>query len=204
MTRDEPQTTPTRVLVVGLSLAGVAAGITMLFMGMRGVMEIGGSCASGNPPYEIANPCPEGVALLTIGGIWLGIIAAGVYAWKTLGRAIPSFLGFFWPALFLSLGSNFLEYAFDPPFGGAPVWGWLIPGVMFWIMGGVPLWFVIKGRNGTATVLPPPPGMKTLTRIVTPKADLLTRMQHLDAAYQSGALDLASYEAAKHRLEAER
>lgn len=205
MNQDESRPSLTQVAIIWASLAGVAAGMTMLFMGMRAVMEIGGACASGNPPYEIAHPCPEGVAVLTFGGVWLGIIAAGVYAWKSLGHRIPTFLGFFWPALFISLGWNFLEFAFDPPFGEGVVWGWLIPGVMFMIMGGVPLWVVLKfwGRNGTRPAAAPP-GMKTLTRVITLKTDVLTRLQHLDAAYQSGALDTAAYEAAKRKVEEDR
>ena len=38
-----------------------AACLTVLFLCMRSVMDIGGSCASGGP-YEIANPCPAGFA----------------------------------------------------------------------------------------------------------------------------------------------
>ena len=48
---------PTRVVVrklvftaIGIFL--VAVGLTVLFLGMRSVMEIGGYCASGGP-YEI-------------------------------------------------------------------------------------------------------------------------------------------------------
>ena len=42
-----------------VSLAGVAAGLTALFLGMRRVMEIGGFCAEGGP-FVIQHPCPEG------------------------------------------------------------------------------------------------------------------------------------------------
>ena len=38
----------------------------------------------------------------------------------------PSFTSLLWPALFLSLGWNFLDYAFSSPLsGGDVVWGWL-------------------------------------------------------------------------------
>lgn len=55
-----------------------------------------------------------------------------------------------WPALFLSLAWNFLEYALQPPEGEGIVWGWLIPGVLFVLMGGVP-WLA-----GTVTPWPRP------------------------------------------------
>jgi hypothetical protein len=36
--------------------------------------------------------------------------------------------------LFLALGWNFIEFGLDPPGGEGTVWGWLIPGVLFWVM----------------------------------------------------------------------
>lgn len=48
-----------------------------------------------------------------------------------------------WPALFLSLGWNFLEFGLDPPGGGGPEWGWLICAIVFGLMGGVPLLLVL-------------------------------------------------------------
>ena len=105
-------------------LAGIVVGttsITLLFLGMRAVMDVGGACADGGP-YVSAQPCPPGVPLAMIGGMFGLFAAAG------------------WPALFLSLGFNFLDYAFHPPDTAAtPVWGWLVPGVVFWLMGGGPL-----------------------------------------------------------------
>ena len=48
-----------------------------------------------------------------------------------------------WPGLFLSLGWNFLEFAFAPP-GGGFAWGWLVCGVVFVLMGGLPLLLAFK------------------------------------------------------------
>jgi hypothetical protein len=45
---------------------------------------------------------------------------------------------FAWSALFLSLGWNFFEYGFDAPGGGTSA-GWIVCGVVFAVMGGVPL-----------------------------------------------------------------
>ena len=47
-----------------------------------------------------------------------------------------------WPGLFLSLGWNFLEFAFLPQ--GGLAWGWLICGVVFVLMGGLPLLLAFK------------------------------------------------------------
>jgi hypothetical protein len=58
------------------------------------------------------------------------------------------FLG--WPALFLSLGWNFLEYGMKAPDGGLE-WGFLVPGIMFVVMGGGPLVGVLLALRGAAS-----------------------------------------------------
>jgi hypothetical protein len=125
-----------------ISLAGLTCGLTILFLGMRAVMDIGGYCAEGGP-FEIRQTCPDGVPGLFLGGLWGGIIFCGIYVWQTIKHEVPSFLALVWPALFLSLGWNFWEYGLNPP---APpgeeagiVWSWIICGVVFFLMGGLPL-----------------------------------------------------------------
>jgi hypothetical protein len=125
-------------------LAGIALGtasITLLFLGMRAVMDVGGACADGGP-YASAQPCPDGVPLAMLGGM-VGLFgSAGLTVWfgSRIGTGAASIVALGWPLLFLSLGFNFLDYAFHPPdTASTPVWGWLIPGVLFWLMGGAPL-----------------------------------------------------------------
>jgi len=43
-----------------VGVAGLGLWLTILWLSMRAVMEIGGACASGGP-YEIAVPCPDAV-----------------------------------------------------------------------------------------------------------------------------------------------
>jgi len=198
------------------SLFLVAAGITSLFLGMRSVMDIGGACASGGP-FVPVQPCPEGVPMLMIGGIWIGMMAAFAYGWSSLGAGIPSFVGLFWPALFMSLGWNFLQYAFDPPFGEGVVYGWLIPGIIFELMGVVPLWLMFKtvGLTPSSTrvrsMLAPPgaKAMATAMRAVvdarkagtpTAKPDMVSELERLTALRDSGALSDEEFEKAKRRL----
>jgi hypothetical protein len=125
-------------------LVGIVLGtmsITLLFLGMRAVMDVGGACAEGGP-YRSAQPCPEGVPLAMIGGMFGLFGAAGLIVWfgSQLGKGAVAIVALGWPALFLSLGLNFMDYAFHPPdTESTPVWGWLIPGVLFWLIGGAPL-----------------------------------------------------------------
>jgi hypothetical protein len=131
-------------------LLGVILGtvsLTLVFLGMRAVMEVGGACADGGP-YVSAQPCPDGAPLAMTGGVIGLFAAAGLIVWFG-GRLGPGyvalvFLG--WPALFMSLGVNFLQYGLDPPFDEpGPEWGFLIPGVMFEAMGIVPLLIGLAG-----------------------------------------------------------
>ena len=120
-----------------VGMAGFAACLTVVSRSMRAVMDIGGYCAEGGP-YEIARPCPDGVPALMIGGIWGGVLFLGVYAYGRRGTGTMSRLLFAWTALFAALGWNFLEYGIDPPDQPGIVWGWLIPGILFELMSGLP------------------------------------------------------------------
>ena len=141
---------PTRVVVrkliftaVGVFL--VAVGLTVLFLGMRSVMDIGGYCASGGP-YEIRHECPNNAWMIPV-SIFVGLAGVGFLLAGTF-RSGPKLVALAWPALFLALGWNFLEYAFDPPPPDTGlVWGWLICGVVFVAMGGLPLLFVLMNAK---------------------------------------------------------
>ncbi len=131
-----------RMMLSHVVFAHAALGMTMLWSGMRLVLGVGGACAQGGA-YEIATPCPDGVVAMVPLGILGSIVALGIYLIVTPGpRGVVALA---WPALFVSLGYNFLEFAFDPPAPAhAPVWGWLIPGVVFVVMGLGPLMLFVS------------------------------------------------------------
>jgi hypothetical protein len=198
-----------------VGLAGATAGLTLLFLGMRSVMEIGGACAEGGPFVPI-RPCPTGVPLVMFGGIWGGLVLAGLYAWQAFRLGVPNFVALLWPALFLSLGWNFLEFGLDPP-GGGLAWGWLVCAVVFGLMGGIPLvfagpWVVRRfTRSEPArpwrSKMPTPASVRAMVSSLpkvrvaaTESADLVSGLERLDALHRSGALDDAEYEAAKDKL----
>ena len=99
---------------------------------MRAVMDLGGllrvrravrrSPSSARTPSSPRRRCRSSAASCRVGlMLWGGAALGG--AWVGL-----VFLA--WPALFLSLGWNFLEYGFFPPEGGW-VWSWIFCGVLF-------------------------------------------------------------------------
>ncbi|HET7181823.1 MAG TPA: SHOCT domain-containing protein [Candidatus Limnocylindrales bacterium] len=135
-----------------IGMGGLAFTITILWLSMRAVMGIGGACASGGP-YVPAVECPDAVELLTPLSIFGLFIFGGLAAWggANLGGRWIGLIALGWPALFLSLGWNFLEFGFAPPSGsdGDLVWSWIFCGVVFVLMGGIPL---IVGLRGAAMV----------------------------------------------------
>lgn len=147
-----------KVVWTFVGLVGATVALCVLFLSMRAVMDIGGVCASGNTPYTPRVPCPSGVPGLLVGSIFLGLIAIGIYAVNTFSLNLVLLA---WPALFLSLGFNFWDYGISPPedFGDGPVWGWIICGIVFVLMGGVPLvlWIgaVLRGRESRISSLDP-------------------------------------------------
>jgi len=197
---------------------------------MRAVLDIGGACASGGP-FVPVQPCPEGVAIVMPLGM-LGLFAfggLGFWAGARIGGAWAALPLLAWPALFLSLGWNFLQFGLAPPADlepdGGPVWGWLIPGVIFVLMGAVPLWFAWTARSairseGSPAVarrfgMPQFPGPEA-SRQPAPSLgwdpshrpggaqaasdDVVDRLERLAALRRSGDLSDAEFEAAKTRL----
>ena len=109
-----------------------------------------GSCASGNTPYAINNPCPEGTGthiLLMMGGIFGGLIGAGLFAfrgaspWGSGRSRMGGMFGwgsFAWGLFFAGTGAVSLIASFsnetikDSPGGHL---GLLIVGITFLVMG---------------------------------------------------------------------
>jgi hypothetical protein len=136
-----------RVIAFLAGIAALAFCIALLWLGMRAVMDIGGFCASGGP-YQIAVECPDSVVLSTPLSIMGGFLAAGLILWggAGLGGSWAGLVLLAWPALFLSLGWNFLQYGFFAPDGGW-IWSWIFCGVLFVLMGAIPLVVIGAGRG---------------------------------------------------------
>jgi len=208
-----------RIVVMFLGLVIVTTGLTLVFLSMRAVMDIGGSCASGGP-YVVAQPCPEGVAALMPLGIIGGLFGLLMYALASAKLPGPRLTLLAWSALFLSLGWNFWEYGLNPPDGSdGLVWGWIICGVLFVIMGGLPLlglfnksiakqmlWADAPGEAVPAVIKPAVVSTSrhaTLPHPAEPESQpdsLPAALERLAALHQSGALTDEEYRAAKQRI----
>jgi hypothetical protein len=131
------------IMLAMLSAAGIAAGTTILYSGMRVIMRTEGGFVAAGGPYEIAHPAPDWVWLIPLAVMTtIMLVMFNVFtAWR--GQGI-NLVAVWWSALFIALGWNFLDFGISSPFGGGIEWGWLIPGVLFWVMGLAPL--VLLGR----------------------------------------------------------
>jgi len=216
-------------IVLLISFGGIVAALTILFRAMRSVMAIGGTCASGGP-YQIAVSCPDGVPVLLNGAIWGGVILLFVALVATSRTGAPNIIWLLWPALFISLGYNFIDFGMNPPDGSGTESGWISCGVVFLIMGGGPLLFMIPlirdGRKNrkrgaelaeralTATTrlrnaMTPPnvnvtavPFRPETPRVAPqgPPPTIVADLERLAALHHAGALSASEYDAAKRML----
>jgi hypothetical protein len=171
------------VLKAALGLGGMAMCLTLMFLGMRAVMDIGGACADGGP-YVSAHPCPDG----TSAALMLGMLGLFLFGWISMvyGGRLGGIWGsvplLAWTGLFGSLGWNFLDYGlFNPPLeADGIIWGWVICGATFEVMAFAPLLLLlIPGVRGTQRGGARPPvmirprpmgraGLPQATRLVPP------------------------------------
>lgn len=150
-----------------LGLAMFLGGIVLFNVKLVSLLETG-TCASGNTPYEISQPCPAGTGtdiLLLIAGIFAGLIGAAIFAfrgdppWNRDGRGGRfggfSFGIFAWGLFFTATGATSLiasltNQAIQDSSGGKL--GGIIVGVTFLVMG-VPALLIalgglLKGLSG--------------------------------------------------------
>jgi hypothetical protein len=203
----------TKWVLMFVGMAGTVACLSILFLCMRAVMDVGGRCVSGNTGLNLP-PCPDGVAGLMIGSIFLGIGFLGLYAFNAVG---PNLTWLAWPALFISLGWNFLQYGIDPPGPeSGPIWGWLICAVLFIVMGAGPLVIGIAAiRSGRAPGPPVSPkkvraavsartkkrsSTKSETAPSSGPDSVLDELERLAELRRNRDLTDAQYEAAKEQL----
>jgi len=120
---------PFSMIGLFVSISLMAACVTLLYLAMRDVMDLGGMVASGGP-YAIEHPAPGWVWLFPVTTIG-GIILAALYEKFRSYTGGPPVAILAWPALFLSMGYNFFDYGINPPGKGGLVWAWLVCGVLF-------------------------------------------------------------------------
>jgi hypothetical protein len=148
--RKAPRLSPFGLVLAFASTAGLAGCITLLYQGMAFIMETEGGFVAVGGPYEIAHPAPEWVLLIPLS--IMGLFAFGGLSISLDGRGMGMSLVLpGWVALFVALGWNFLRLGLvNPPEGLQGAWGWILSGVVFWIMGLGPAFIAVRGfiRDG--------------------------------------------------------
>lgn len=118
-----------------------------LFQTAGVVIGLGGYCASGGP-YVVETECPEAVVVFAPLGIFGMLAAAGVALIFARGFGV-SLVAWAWPILFVGLGAQFAVGAI----GGVSIVTNIVIGVMFVVMGLVPVWFVISSKAIVPTLV---------------------------------------------------
>jgi hypothetical protein len=133
---------------MAIGWVGFTLAFTVLFLSMRAVLAVGGYCAEGGP-YVIGTHCPGNTAWLTPLSIWIGLacVGAGFYLARGLGASLILLA---WPILFIGLSLNFLQAGF-PADGTVELTGLLL-GVMFLVMGAVPLVLWLRPRGNASAM----------------------------------------------------
>jgi hypothetical protein len=142
-----------------LGLGLFFGGIVLFNVKLVSLLETG-TCASGNTPYQISQPCPAGTGtdiLLLTAGIFAGLMGAGIFAfrgdppWDREGRGgrfgAVSFGVFAWGLFFTATGATSLiasltNQAIQDSSGGKL--GGIIVGATFLVMG-VPALLIALG-----------------------------------------------------------
>jgi hypothetical protein len=131
---------------------GLFLGAVALFnVELTKLLDIG-TCGSGNTPYVIVRPCPEGTgthALLLTGSIFAGLIGAGIYAARGPGPRGGRGLGIgtgltMWAIFFTATGAVSLIHSLTSDVVGPDgKTGGIIVGVTFLLMGVPALLFAV-------------------------------------------------------------
>lgn len=152
---------------------GFLAAVAAAYKGMRQVMVAnGGFCASGGP-YAIAagHHCTSAetdwllfglLGVFVLGGAALAAGSAAGWSAFTVGLAG-------WTVVFGALGFNFISLGFDPPHGASASTGWIVAGVVFWLMalgGAVPMGAEAIGWIRRGGKPEPPPTVFPIVRAI--------------------------------------
>ena len=130
----------------GFALTLAVLGLTWLNRVAASVLSVGGSCGSGGA-YEIATPCPSGAWMAPV-GLFVGLVGLGFYLLRRPAGS-PQLLILAWPALFGSLGVQFLRAATSE--SGA--YGFWLCGIVFLVMAAAPLLLVMGERGARVQLL---------------------------------------------------
>lgn len=192
-----------------LALTAAVVGLTWLNRVAASVMTIGGSCGRDGR-YEMATPCPQGAWMAPV-GILVALGGLGLYLLRRPAGS-PQFLLFAWPALFGSLGVQFLRAAAAE----TSAYGFWLCGVVFLLMAAAPVALVLvddrravvallvgDGRAGPRPAAPRAPSRVVRTVAPAPVAgvdDLAVCLDRLSRLHRLGDLTDAEFAEAKQRV----
>lgn len=107
-----------------VGVAGLASVVTVLYCVMQAVLGSGGVRGTGGS-----------VAYVIVGGLFFSVLAArGAFLLRAPGVVLLS-----WPIASLAVAVNFLRYGVNPPGAASVSTGWIFSGILFALLGLVPI-----------------------------------------------------------------
>ena len=198
------------LLKAGVGLVLFFGAIIVFNLKLIELLEVG-TCASGNTPFEISRPCPEGVGtdmLLLTGSVFAGLIGAAIFAFRgepPWGRRRAS-AGFFglgamaWGIFFTATGATMLYTALNnDTIGEDGELGGMIVGITFLVMGApvllFALWNSIKGLASPRDESPARGRRRNGRRQYA-----IGKIERLQKLRESGAINDAEFEREKTKI----
>jgi hypothetical protein len=194
-------------LIVGLGL--FLGGFVAFEVALANLLEVG-TCASGNTPYAIAQPCPEGTgkyAAMLPAGIIGGLIGAGIYAFRgdrPGGDLFDPPIGFgtiAWALLFCGTGlvCIYMRVFSDVELQAGAKFATIFIAALFIPMGLAPIVFGIWSSwddRDSARRRASNPNLATSGG----SDDSLAKIERLNKLRESGALTQSEFDAEKAKL----
>jgi hypothetical protein len=214
-------------LIIGLGL--FLGGLVAFEVAISNLLQTG-TCASGNTPYEIARPCPEGTgkyAVMLPGGIIVGLIGAAIYAFRGNrpgGDLFDPPIGFgtvAWALLFVGTGlvCLYTRFIVDVDLDAGAKFATIFIAALFIPMGLAPVVFGawsswddrdsarrkasnpnLAGSGGSSVFSRMSAGNLTSSAGRAGGGDSLEKIERLNKLRESGALTQSEFEAEKAKL----
>lgn len=175
-----------------------------------------GTCASGNQPFEIARPCPEGTGtdiLLLMASVFGALVGAGLLLLRgepPSGRSPRFSTGLMlWAVGFTGTGAVVLVHSLTSDvIGPDGELGGIIVGATFLLMGLPVLVYLVTGLFGdrparrSTPALPSPTAIRSMAGSFPARGggDGIAELERLDRLRQSGALSPEEFEREKRRI----
>lgn len=162
-------------IAIVVTAAGSACALTLLWLGIRQLLDLSGPCDVGR--------CPTDVGGLTAGSVVGGVIVSALYVRQAERNRVPTFAGLIWPALCLSVAWNLVEYVRQADLPIAVEELSVVGALFLGLVGILPLVLALRAKRPREVA----PALEN-EPVVSLESEIPSVRDRLDALRRSGAL----------------